>query len=715
MPNSNLFVQTAFLATKSPHGEKELICGKAEAKEEVGNFVFYILEAARDQKLAKKLAEAITQEAGKGPEITDVDFEGILQRANSVISKSIQLKEKGSALNALIGLVVGNQLFLSQTGSTIGYIFRKDKISSIIERGPADSHPLKSFADITSGKIAANDQLVFGSSCLLDRLSLDRLRSIIRQGDPKSQAGELSKYLKRNRSFDINALFLKAMEGEEIDSNGVSDFEEFYYIDEPSETLASTYNKKVKPTVDLAGRVASAAFRKVWGATSKSASAMVSTYLPKVQKAIGGNRHLGRSFGVKEQLKPSFSTSSKSSLKIRTNAYYSKQGDGIAAKTLPYFYVVIDLLRKLFHKEYRKYLYATLLILAIAIGYMKVKNNSDIKSRKAAEIQQLNSYDKAKNSFEASKGEIALGRSTDLGPVYEELLLAEQSASIPENKEKAGALISEIKAFIDKQTNTLRFVEAKSIHLADNILFMTVSGSDLYGLAGDGKIYQGNIQNADSKLIGSIDQDAGQPVGFAYSTALKKILINTAEKKVFAFDTSTKTVEELKIADSQIGWEESTAIDTYSTNIYLLSPVTGVVWKHTEQDSGFSSGSSYLTKKVDIQGAVDLTIDGNVYVLKNDGQLLKFTKGVQDSSFALKGIPKPYSEILIPSRVYTGDDTNNIFVLDKKYSRIIKFDKNGQYISQYIFDKIPLESFSVNTKLQKIWGLAAGTIYEGNL
>jgi hypothetical protein len=45
----------------------------------------------------------------------------------------------------------------------------------------------------------------------------------------------------------------------------------------------------------------------------------------------------------------------------------------------------------------------------------------------------------------------------------------------------------------------------------------------------------------------------------------------------------------------------------------------------------------------------------------------------------------------------------------------VKFDKSGDFVDNYTFEGIQIEDFVVNAKLQKIWALAGGKIYEGEL
>ena len=197
---------------------------------------------------------------------------------------------------------------------------------------------------------------------------------------------------------------------------------------------------------------------------------------------------------------------------------------------------------------------------------------------------------------------------------------------------------------------------------------------------------------------------------------MNQIFLSTNLSKLLSFTPSTKAVSEVAVVEAPSTWEQAKSVSAYATNLYLLDSINGLVMKHVARDSGYSKGSGYAdTKKISLKDAVDLAVDGNIYVLKADGTTAKFVKGAWDPDFSLKGIPSPDSQIIEPSKIFTDDTTNNIFVLDKAKNRVIKFDKAGDYLNQYIFDNVSIDDFVVNTKLQKIWILSEGKIYEGSL
>jgi hypothetical protein len=405
-------------------------------------------------------------------------------------------------------------------------------------------------------------------------------------------------------------------------------------------------------------------------------------------------------------------------IKIKTNSYLNPKNKNKLSPVLLTIWGVVKNLRFLFIKTNRRYLYGILILLFLSVGYTKLKYNNDKRSQKTKEIQLLNSFDKADQDFRKVKEDLALGKTVSNEKVYEVLATAEKSKEIPANQEKAESLIKEINSLLDERTKTIRLYSDKSANFAENLVSIVLSGNSIYGINREGKIYNLDTREKEGKLIASLDKSNGEPVALTVAEQKSSIILSTAKNLLFSMNLQSKTIEELKInSDPNTNtWSSSKSLATYSSNIYLLSSENGVVWKHSLKDSGYTKGTSYLdTKKISIRGAVDFAVDGNIYVLSNEGTVLKFVKGTLEPDFNIKDIPGPHNQILVPKRIFTEEDTNSIFVLDKKYERIIKFDKSGDFSTQYVLDGKPIDDFVVNAKLQKIWILSQGKIYEGNL
>ncbi len=189
--------------------------------------------------------------------------------------------------------------------------------------------------------------------------------------------------------------------------------------------------------------------------------------------------------------------------------------------------------------------------------------------------------------------------------------------------------------------------------------------STLLQVQADDKSYQiiaGGDKLASGKLVAATDNRA-------YILSKDKIIAIDVVKTVMTGETK---------ADD---WGEIGDIKGFSGNVYLLDKNKGQVWKYSASSNGLSSKTSYLKGKgTDLSSAVSLAIDGSVWVIFNDGTIKKFTRGESDN-FVISGLDKPVDA---EAKLFTNENLNNLYILDKKNLRIVVIAKDtGEYQAQY--------------------------------
>ena len=145
-------------------------------------------------------------------------------------------------------------------------------------------------------------------------------------------------------------------------------------------------------------------------------------------------------------------------------------------------------------------------------------------------------------------------------------------------------------------------------------------------------------------------------------------------------------IDVLPVADSDT-WLKPQAIAGYFGNLYVLDPLLGHILKYVPTDNAYTtSPSRYLSPNldVDLTGAVDMVIDGSVYVLFADGQIDKFLDG-EPQTFVMQGLPSPMRS---PTTIFVSGPQDPsalgyVYVADAGNNRIVQFDKNGNYLRQF--------------------------------
>jgi hypothetical protein len=159
-------------------------------------------------------------------------------------------------------------------------------------------------------------------------------------------------------------------------------------------------------------------------------------------------------------------------------------------------------------------------------------------------------------------------------------------------------------------------------------------------------------------------------------------------------------------------WEKPGGLSTYFGNIYILDKKQSQILKYAQTDSGFAKANYFSSTTPDLSKTVSITIDSSIYVLSSDGNVAKFTKGAADN-FSLQGLDKP---LLNPTAILTNASDTYIYILDNGNSRIVVFDKNGNYKNQYQAGIIKnAQDFEVLEKDQKMYVLSGGKVYEIDL
>ncbi len=149
------------------------------------------------------------------------------------------------------------------------------------------------------------------------------------------------------------------------------------------------------------------------------------------------------------------------------------------------------------------------------------------------------------------------------------------------------------------------------------------------------------------------------------------------------------------------------AADTYSGRLYLLAPEEGQIYRYNQSASGFSSPYAWMRDKADLTQAVDMSIDGNIYVLAKNGKVMKFLRG-QSVQFGLGIIDPPLDNA---AEIFVSPELDFIYIMEPAGQRIAVFDKSGQFIKQYKSDKFTdLKDFVVDEQSKVIYCLNGAAV-----
>ncbi len=128
-----------------------------------------------------------------------------------------------------------------------------------------------------------------------------------------------------------------------------------------------------------------------------------------------------------------------------------------------------------------------------------------------------------------------------------------------------------------------------------------------------------------------------------------------------------------------------TAVDSYFGNFYVLDAQANKLLRYLPTQDGYSlPPESYFANEqaANLTSAVDMTIDGAIYVLYQDGRIAKFLGGQPDTEFTITGLDIPFNN---PVAIFTAPDEEllHIYVADAGNQRIVQLNKDGSFVRQF--------------------------------
>jgi len=141
----------------------------------------------------------------------------------------------------------------------------------------------------------------------------------------------------------------------------------------------------------------------------------------------------------------------------------------------------------------------------------------------------------------------------------------------------------------------------------------------------------------------------------------------------------------LRIAGTET-WRTPVAFDNFNNNFYVLDPGANAIHKYQATAGGYEvAPSSYVPASADVElsSAIDMAIDGDIFVLNSDGSILRL-RGGQEVPFEITGLA---GDTLKATRIFTEVETDSLYLVDSSNKRIVEIDKreesDGAFVRQF--------------------------------
>lgn len=143
-----------------------------------------------------------------------------------------------------------------------------------------------------------------------------------------------------------------------------------------------------------------------------------------------------------------------------------------------------------------------------------------------------------------------------------------------------------------------------------------------------------------------------------------------------------------KTADRVIGrdnsWGQIKAVAMYEGNLYLFDSTKNQIWKYAAAATRFSSAKPYITKgeEIVLGDLADGSIDSAIWLLSLDGKITKLFSGRKEA-YNQEVVDQTIAN---PRALFTSESTDNLYILDPAFKRVVVYNKKGEYLAQYQTD-----------------------------
>jgi hypothetical protein len=210
---------------------------------------------------------------------------------------------------------------------------------------------------------------------------------------------------------------------------------------------------------------------------------------------------------------------------------------------------------------------------------------------------------------------------------------------------------------------------------------LVMGGGNVYLLAD--AVYQ--IDTPRSTLVRLLqpgDLVGGQQVGALRAISWREDrLLALDAMATYLFDAARGewVVEPLQTLESA-GYTDVAAIETFDLNLYLLDTDAGQILKFLAgaYDTAPDNWNGTLATD-DLTQAVDLAIDGHVYVLLDDGSILDFYRSKLERTI----VPQVVPTLEHAAALVIHPESPYIYLLHSPDGRILRLDRDGRLVQQF--------------------------------
>lgn len=638
---------------------------------EHGGKIFINIDIQQNKVDADKVAEVIFDSMRRGF-FTNLDndpyerFEEALKEVNRALNAFRQDRDDEflGKLNVIIAAMVGDQLFLTQVGEAEAYLIRK-RFATVISDDLDESSDKEVFTNIASGDLESGDFVLMASTRLLRYISKTDLAKTV-QGNVIKSSEKVKDFLKGEVLNKIGMVLVQVIN---------------FDADEPVEKEIAVHKREEGFLVLDKDEEVEKVVRGA--ANSESGLGKAGATLNLLKKKAG---KLGSTL--------------KNKVAELTDKNFDSERPGRATSGRGWAF-------SNWGKD--KILIAIIVLLVVlGLGIWAMRASAEEKARIEAlngtlvQIrEEINSAITTGQFDKDRAGEMLASAEAKAIEVYNSGLHKAKSTEllnlILETRDKLDGVTHVKPEMIADLSSKRSNVSALGLVKLDDRMF-AYEYNALYPILAD-QVGDPLTIDDNEKVVSAVNYDDKDSILFL--TESGKIIEYLNDRMSF-------------LTGSEGAFKKGVSLSAFSNRIFILDPEGNQVWRYTRRRDAFDAPQAYAVG-ADLKNAVDMAIDGSIYILGDDSYITKLFQGNKEDFPISK---QPVKPITSPTKIYTDVDMSQIYVLEPNESRVLVYLKDSRsggavYTAQYIFDEITdLKDIYVDKNTNTLYLLTSKAVYR---
>lgn len=675
-------------------------------------FVFALVSIGTRRGAADKAAATVLEHVNRLADTFGRDanaqhrFEQFLSALNETVAERVRNGDWSVPIthfSAIVGIACDAQMFLSGTGDLAALFLHRTpeqryqvfNLFRSIQTEQALPTWEKTFAVVLDGDIHPGDVFCVSNRDLPRFVASEELNAILSTLPPRGASAKIRQYFPANT--DLSLLIVQS-----VDTSAPAEVAQqlaSVSLDRlartTDETASLLEDQKPKPVAGIMHTVQKLRVPGKRAHLGRSVARLVwSSALVAVRMLLGGARWTART---------TVSLAKRDTRSHIVSAVRTRTDRGVRS--------VVGRFNAL-PRVTKTLMLASVGILFVLTTSITVMQRSQARSAEQAAYQER--VFAVEEAIEKAAGAVIYKDESQARKLYAEALAMAQA--LPTDTDARAQTAADLEARIDGAFNELRHL----VNIPQPTLIgeldssQGISGRTLveadggpYVLASDHQLYALDAAGRTLSRVETTDGEVGIPVEAASEDG--QALFLDDRPGVSRLDLKNKLMQITNVAPaSGTRW---TDIALYGGKLYVLDQTNGQIVKYNRAGGDFDGGTRWIrARSTDLSDAVSLSIDATIFVLKQNGELVRFVGG-SEVGWTQGTVDPPVSAA---TDVWTAPESDYVYVLEPSTQRLIVYRKeNGDLVTQYRSDAFQgLTDFQVDEANKTVYFLAGSKLYS---